>query len=77
MSAQVMQEVTGSIGPARVMRSIMRELNLHRQTQPLQITKGLEKKEVCRDNGQLKSANHHCDSYHEYFIAMDNTFYIQ
>lgn len=61
--------VTGSSGPALVLRSVFSLLNLYRQTQPLYLSPKLVKKEVCSQTGLPVESNSFCVSRRtEYFI---------
>ncbi|MCW8999902.1 MAG: transglycosylase domain-containing protein, partial [Kangiellaceae bacterium] len=64
MDYQAMKNITGSRGPAPVFRSVMNELNRHRHSAPLFLSKKLQRKEVCIDNGSIKQTQN-CNSYHE------------
>lgn len=59
--------VTGSIGPALLLRSVFSELNKHQETKPLSIHKKLVKHDLCVDTKQLKSDNQPCETYTEWF----------
>ena len=61
-----MDGITGSRGPALVLRAVFAELNRHQKTRPLYSTPRLVKVEVCRDTGQL--ADQRCPAYSEWFI---------
>jgi len=61
-----MNGITGSRGPALVLRSVFAELNRHDDTRPLYISPRLVQLEICRDTGHI--ADHHCSSYSEWFI---------
>lgn len=61
-----MDGVTGSKGPAFVLRSVFAELHRHQNTRPLYISPQLVKIAVCRDSGQI--ADDHCPAYREWFI---------
>ena len=61
-----MDGITGSRGPALVLRAVFAELNRHQNTRPLYSNPRLVKVEVCRDTGQL--ADNHCPAYSEWFI---------
>jgi penicillin-binding protein 1C len=60
-----MDRITGSKGPAMVLRSIFAELNRNRNTQPLYLSPRLVKVDVCRDTGF--PANGYCPTYSEWF----------
>ncbi|MGD8764141.1 MAG: transglycosylase domain-containing protein [Desulfobacteraceae bacterium] len=61
-----MDGITGSSGPALVLRSVFAELNRYRLTHPLYLSPRLVQIEICRDTGS--PANDHCSSYLEWFI---------
>jgi penicillin-binding protein 1C len=63
---RTMDGITGSRGPALVLRSVFAELNRHRQTRPLYLSPRLVQFEICRDTGS--AADDHCPSYREWFI---------
>lgn len=58
--------ITGSNGPALVLRAVFAELNRHRATRPLYLSPRLIKAEICRDSGL--PADGHCDSLSEWFV---------
>lgn len=62
-----MNEVTGSLGPALVLRSVFNELNKNREVSPLYFSKNLLKHRVCIKNGL--PANEECESRDEWFVA--------
>lgn len=43
--------MTGSAGPALILRSVFAELNRHRPTRPLSMSPGLVKQEICQETG--------------------------
>ncbi len=61
-----MNGITGSRGPALVLRSVFAELNRHDDTRPLYLSPRLVKLEICRDTGDI--ADDHCSSYSEWFV---------
>jgi penicillin-binding protein 1C len=61
-----MNGVTGSSGPALVLRAIFTELNRHQHTRPLYLSRRLIKVEVCRDSGRF--AADRCSAYNEWFV---------
>ena len=61
-----MDGITGSKGPALVLRSIFAELNRYRDTHSLYLSPRLVKVEICRDTGLL--ANGICSSRSEWFL---------
>ena len=62
-----MDEITGSSGPAWVLRSLFNELNKNRQARPLYLSKNLVKHRICIETGKLQ--NNQCQSRDEWFIA--------
>ncbi|MCF8719328.1 transglycosylase domain-containing protein [Nitrospina gracilis] len=44
-----MEDVTGSTGPALLLRSVFAELNRHRETRPLKMDSRLIKRDLCRE----------------------------
>jgi penicillin-binding protein 1C len=61
-----MNGITGSKGPALVLRSVFAELNRYRDTRALYLSPRLVKVKVCRNTGLV--ANDECPSYSEWFI---------
>jgi penicillin-binding protein 1C len=57
--------VTGSNGPALVLRTVFAELNRHQHTRPLYLSPRLVKAEICRDSGL--PADGDCASLSEWF----------
>ncbi len=62
-----MLEVSGSIGPAVVLRSVFAELNRYQLSKPLFLSRQLKKLRICRNNGELATPG--CPSMVEWFIA--------
>lgn len=62
-----MNEVTGSTGPALVLRSIFNELNKFREVRPLYFSKKLVKKRICIKTGHLE--HDECEARDEWFIS--------
>ena len=58
--------ITGSNGPALLLRSVFAELNRHQDTRPLYLSPRLVKAEICRDSGL--AADGHCASLSEWFV---------
>ncbi len=58
--------ITGSNGPALVLRSVFAELNRHQHTRPLYLSPRLVKAEICRDSGL--PADGDCASLSEWFV---------
>ncbi|MBL1141030.1 MAG: penicillin-binding protein [Proteobacteria bacterium] len=61
-----MHEVTGSSGPALVLRSIFNELNKNREVRPLYLSNKLVRKRICITTGL--EADEHCEAKDEWFI---------
>lgn len=62
-----MNEVTGSSGPALVLRSIFNELNKFREVSPLYFSKNLIKQRVCIETGLPEYDE--CQARDEWFIS--------
>lgn len=62
-----MNEVTGSSGPALVLRSVFNELNKNREVRPLYLSDKLVKKRVCMATGL--PVHDDCEFRDEWFIA--------
>ncbi|MFC1567624.1 transglycosylase domain-containing protein, partial [Pseudomonadota bacterium] len=60
-----MDEVTGSNGPAFVLRTIFNELNRNREIKPLRLSPYLEKHRVCIESGLIAKDN--CEARDEWF----------
>lgn len=70
MDRESMLSITGSTGPAMVLRSIFAELNKHQQTQGLYLSPKLVSAEICKESGQVKRADDEtCTPVNEWFIA--------
>jgi penicillin-binding protein 1C len=63
---QATDGVTGSSGPALILRSVFAELNRHQTTRPLYLSPRLVKAEICRDSGL--PADGDCASLSEWFV---------
>ncbi|WLQ13087.1 transglycosylase domain-containing protein [Hahella aquimaris] len=61
-----MNKVTGSMGPAYVLRSVFNELNKNREVKPLYLSSNLQKLSVCINTGEL--ADNGCESRDEWFL---------
>ena len=61
-----MREITGSAGPAVVLRAVFNMINRNRQHRPLFFSSNLEKYKVCVDTGLF--ADNDCESRDEWFI---------
>jgi penicillin-binding protein 1C len=61
-----MNEVTGSSGPALVLRSVMAELTRYEDVRPLYFSRRLVQASVCNDSGLL--AGGRCDRHDEWFV---------
>ncbi len=64
---QPMQNITGSTGPALVMRSMFAELNKRQPARGLYLSRKLVQRTVCAESGL--SFNENCTRKDEYFIA--------
>jgi len=71
VNRMAMDGITGSKGPAMVLRSIFAELNRNHETSPLYLSPRLVRKDICRDTGLPSDGN--CRSYSEWFTP-DTTF---
>lgn len=60
-----MLEVSGSIGPGMVLRAAFAELNRHRESGPLLLSRRLVRLPICRDTGAL--AGERCPAVSEWF----------
>ena len=61
--------LTGSLGPALLLRSVFAELNQRGQTHSLTLHPALEQKDICMQTGQARRLNETCQSYPEYFLS--------
>jgi penicillin-binding protein 1C len=61
-----MDGVTGSIGPAMVVRSVFSELNRGQDTRALPLSRELVQARICRRDGML--ADDSCESTNEWFV---------
>jgi penicillin-binding protein 1C len=61
-----MDKITGSSGPALVLRSIFNELNKHREVRAIYFSENLEKHRVCIETGL--PANDDCEFRDEWFV---------
>lgn len=66
LNSEPMQDITGSVGPAMVMRAMFNELNRHTATQPLRLARELQRHTVCIDSGLLSDGE--CASRDEWFM---------
>lgn len=66
LDSKPMQGITGSTGPAAVMRAMFAELNKLGQSKPLFLSPKLVQRSVCNDTGAF--SNGRCASRHEYFL---------
>ncbi|MDH3603134.1 MAG: transglycosylase domain-containing protein [Candidatus Tectomicrobia bacterium] len=65
LTRRPMLGVTGSIGPALVLRAVFAELNRHTDSQPLHLHPNLRSGVICRMSGQHATPN--CPSMREWF----------
>lgn len=61
-----MQDITGSVGPAVVLRAVFAELNRHRESKPLYLSPKLSKVKICRVSGKI--AHSSCNAIDEWFL---------
>ena len=64
---QATDGITGSNGPALILRSVFAELNRHRETRPLYLSPRLVKIDICRDSGL--PADGSCSALSEWFVT--------
>lgn len=67
LNRTAMDGITGSKGPAMVLRSIFAELNRNRETSPLYLSPRLVQKDICLDTGLIADGT--CASYSEWFLS--------
>ena len=60
--------ISGSTGPALLLRSVFYELTKHQKTKPLSVHNGLITHDLCVDTKQLKSNDKDCKTYTEWFV---------
>ncbi len=65
LDREPMHEVTGSIGPALVLRAVFAELHRHDDSEPLFLSRKLSRHQVCRASGRLAHAA--CPTTSEWF----------
>ena len=63
---QATDGITGSNGPALILRSVFAELNQHQNTRPLYLSPRLVNTEICRDSGL--AADDRCIRLSEWFV---------
>ncbi len=68
MDRTSMKKITGSKGPAHVLRSIFSELNKRKETKPLYLSPKLVQTEICRETGLVPIPQKTCSPYNEWFI---------
>jgi penicillin-binding protein 1C len=66
LSQRPMHDVTGSLGPALVLRALFAELHRDTTTHPLLLSPQLHPEQICRRSGQR--ATPHCHSIREWFL---------
>ena len=69
MNRESMKKITGSAGPAFVLRSVFSELNQHEQTKPLYLSPKLVKTTVCKETGLTPTTDNKCTPFNEWFIS--------
>lgn len=60
--------LTGSVGPALLLRGVFSELNKRHETRPLTVHNKLVKYDLCIDTNLPMSENASCESYSEWFL---------
>lgn len=60
--------ITGSTGPALLLRSVFAELNRFRDTRGLALHRGLQRHDICMTTKRVKRTDETCDSYSEWFV---------
>ena len=65
LDREPMYEVTGSLGPALVLRAVFAELHRHDESEPLYVSRRLRRHQVCRTSGRLPRAT--CPTTSEWF----------
>ncbi len=68
MDRESMNKITGSVGPAFVLRSVFAELNKYKKTKPLYFSNKLTKTTVCKETGLLPAKETPCTPFSEWFI---------
>jgi penicillin-binding protein 1C len=63
---RAMQQISGAVGPALILRSVFAELNKHSETRPLLLSPKLRKVAVCRADGSR--ATPACAQREEWFV---------
>ena len=69
MDRDSMKKITGSAGPAFVLRSVFSELNQHKQTKPLYLSPELVKTTICKETGLTPTKENKCTPFNEWFIS--------
>jgi len=69
MDRQGMKKITGSTGPAYVLRSVFSSLNKHTKTNPLYLSPKLVKAKICKETGLPPIPDNKCSTINEWFIA--------
>lgn len=59
--------ITGSTGPALLLRSVFAELTKHIDTRPLILDPKLSRRELCLESQTVKTNGETCESYNEWF----------
>ncbi len=65
LDQKAMKKVTGSTGPALVLRAVFAELNRHKEKRPLYLSPRLKGVTICRVSGKLARAE--CPTMNEWF----------
>ncbi|MGQ4810508.1 Penicillin-binding protein 1C [Candidatus Entotheonellaceae bacterium PAL068K] len=68
LDRQPTQGITGSTGPAMLLRGIFAVLNQHQDTRPLYLSPRLVQQNLCRETGATPIPGASCSPYTEWFI---------
>lgn len=63
-----MEGVSGSVGPALLLRSVFSELTRYQQTKPLPIHRGLVRQDICTEKSEPQATGGQCKTYTEWFV---------
>ena len=74
LDQKAMKEVTGSRGPALVLRAVFAELNRHKEASPLYLSPRLKGVTICRVSGELASPD--CPTMNEWFEPSETPAHI-
>ena len=68
LDQQPTRGLTGSIGPALLLRTIFAELNKHQKTRSLYVSPRLVQRTICRESGKPPGLGARCSPYTEWFV---------